>query len=1145
MYAIRRLIISTDTPGSTRDLGGSAGGGANRRIGWFVAMFFLLCSFQSIGQVNTGTLSGLVVDPSGASVGNAELAVRAVDTGYSRTIKSASDGAYSLADLPIGNYNLTATAIGFSKIEEKITIGVGEHVRVDLHLTVGAEDQTVEVQASGVNLAQDDASIGMLITNDIIQDTPLYLRNWDDLLRTVPGVQINRYTNQSGATSSGRTGSFNVNGVHSLQNNFILDGIDNNTFSENVQELSTEAAHPSVDVIYEFNVITNPYSAEYGRAPGGVVSVNTRSGTNKIHGSAYEYVRNQYFDSFDYFTKQTAKEKAEDNQNQFGASLGGPIMRDRLFGFFNYEGTRIKQGLSRIYTVPLDNERIGDFSATAAAAAGVAPYPTVYNLSTCSAPYKAVNCKPLLNNSFQTDTSAKIDTAVAKLIALFPEPNDKQGGANYPEFNNFARTGGSTDFNNSYNGRVDWTPSQNDTIFARYNYFNRTRSIPGYFGGLADGTSTSAWGDQVLKGHSLVLGWTHIFNPHLVNDFRFGWVRDYSYAQQSPFALSEQAGSFVPGIPNDPAIGGGVPLTSFSNHTFLGSPDFLPKRQIPMLYQYNDTLSWTKGQHNLKFGTTIYAPMRNIFQDEPGTRGDLTFTGVFSSLGSPNGISDYADGLFGATEYAQLTNVFFVDQRLWMASGFVEDDWKATPKLTFNLGFRYDFATPALEGKNEIANFNPTGSGSLDFAKSGSLSARALVNPNKTNFGPRIGVSYSVDPKTVIRGGYGIYYTVLDRFGSEDQLALNPPFLVNKTPSSNTVPVLQPEVGFPTNFLDPTTINFNSLQNFHIRALNPTAKEPMVQQWSFGVQRELGSKWLAEVDYVGTKSTHLDVIYDYNQPIISGGVSTKVVPYPDFGQVEYTSPIGFGNYNGLQASLSRNMSNGLSLHAAYTYSHSLDNTPEEEETNSGDPPNGRNYGGWYGRSDFDVPHRISTSYVYELPFGRGKSMLNHGPASWVLGNWRTSGVYTFYSGHVFTANWGSESSLLDPYGYATAVPNVVGKVQYPHERTCWFYTTKNTACQLLGGSYSNAFADPGAYTVGDSGRNTLRGPQTQVFDAALMKKIPLYESIVGELRWEVFNVSNHPLFAPPSGNVSSGSAADITSLSGDPRVMQFAFRVDW
>ena len=231
---------------------------------------FLLSTGSLNAQVNTGSLSGLVLDQSGAAVAGTELTVTSADTGYSRTGKSLGDGAYSLPDLPIGSYNLTATANGFSQIQEKVRIGVGERIRLDLHLTVGAENQTVEVNATGVDLQRDDASIGMLVTSDVIEETPLYLRNWDDLLRVVPGVQISRYTNQSGATSAGRTGDFNVNGVHSLQNNFILDGIDNNTFSENVQELSTEASHPSVDVISQFNVITSPYSAEYGRSPGGL-----------------------------------------------------------------------------------------------------------------------------------------------------------------------------------------------------------------------------------------------------------------------------------------------------------------------------------------------------------------------------------------------------------------------------------------------------------------------------------------------------------------------------------------------------------------------------------------------------------------------------------------------------------------------------------------------------------------------------------------------------------------------------------------------------------------------------------------------------------------------------------------------------------
>jgi hypothetical protein len=1105
----------------------------------------LIGSAHLNAQVNTGSLSGSVTDPSGAAVAGAELSVKSSETGYTRTVKSLAVGDYTLPNLPIGNYSLMATAPGFSHIEVQVNIGVGERVRLDLRLPVGSADQSVEVTAKGVDLQHDDASIGTLVTNDVIAETPLYLRNWDDLLRTVPGVQISRYTNQSGATSAGRTGDFNVNGVHSLQNNFILDGIDNNTFSENVQELSSEASHPSVDVISEFNVITNPYSAEYGRSPGAVVSVNTRSGTNHIHGAAHEYVRNQYFDSFDYFTKQTTNVKPEDNQNQFGGSLGGPILRNRVFGFFNYEGTRIKQGLSRISTVPLDNERIGDFSTAAAAAAGVAPYATVYNLSTCSPPYTAANCVPLVNNSFVSDPTVKIDTAAAKLIALFPEPNDKQGGATYPEYNNFARTGAATDFNSSYDGRVDWTPSQNDTIFGRFNYFTRTRTIPGYFGGLADGTGTSAWGNQALKGTSFVLGWTRILSPSLVNDFRFGWVRDTSFGKQQPFDLSQTAGQFVPGIPVNPAIGGGVPLTAFTNHTYLGSPDFLPKSQVPMLYQFDDTLSWTRGKHSLKFGVNLFAPMRNIFQDEPGTRGDLYFAGVFSGLGNPSGITDYADGLFGAPYYAQLTNVFFVDQRLWMAAGFAEDDWKLTHKLTLNLGLRYDFATPPYEGGNHMANFNPAGSGSLVDAKSGSLGDRALVDPNTTNFGPRIGVSYAIDPNTVIHGGYGAYYTLLERIGSENEMALNPPFLVNKTPSSTTVPVLKPEVGFPSNFLDPSTIDYTALQAFHIRAVDPAKKEPMVQQWSLGAQHDFGHGWLAEMDYVGTKSTHLDLLYDYNQPYIVNNAVTSTVPYPNFGQVEYAAPVGYGNYNGLQASLSHAMSHGFSLHAAYTYSRTLDNTPEELENNPGGPPNGRNEAAWYGPSEFNVPQRVSVNYVYELPFGRGKTMLNSGPLSWALGNWRTSGVFTFYNGYPFTATWSNNNSLLDPYGYATDVPNVVGKPHYVGKPTCWFYDSGTSGCGTSGSGLSNAFANPGVGAVGNGSRNSLRAPNTIVFDGAVMKDFPVTESIKGQFRWEVFNAANHPLFAAPGGDVSNGQAAQITSLSGDPRVMQFAFRIDF
>jgi hypothetical protein len=1087
----------------------------------------------------------LATDPSGAALPHVTVQAKDESTGYTRTVQTDAAGAYSFQDLPIGQYTVKVSASGLSPITEQVTLAVGQRAREDFHLQMGTTEQSVEVNAGSLMLSPDDASISTVVGSETIEETPLSLRNWDDLLRVVPGVQISRFTQQSGATSAGRVGDFNVNGIHSLQNDFILDGIDNNTFSENVQELSTESAHPSLDTIAEFNVITNPYSAEYGRSPGGVVSVNTKSGTNRFHGLGYEYVRNNYFDANDFFSDRHGLTKPKYNQNQFGGNIGGPILKNRLFFFFDYEGTRIKQGVLRTSTVPLPNERIGDFSPATAAAVGV-KYPTIYDPTTCSPAFSGSNCQPFANN---TVPSGSLDPTMQKLMALFPLPNTTTAGSP-PNVNNYIRNALLTDFEHNYDGRVDFALSSADTIFARYNYSTRNRGIPGYLGGLADGTSTSAWGNQILKAHSAVLGWTHILSQSMVNEFRFGWVRDYSYAQQQPFTQSQMAGSFVPGIPNNPAIGGGVPLTSFSNFAFEGSPDFLPKRQIPMQYQYNDTFSLVRGKQTLKLGTSIYLPMRNIFQDEPGTRGDLGFTGVFTCQHSApgkcvsgSGLS-YADGLLGYVQSTQLTNVFFVDQRLWMASGFFEDDWKVTPQLTLNLGLRYDFATPPLEAKNRMADFDPA-SGSLVFAKSGGLKSRAIVDPNYKNFGPRVGFAFSPDTKTVFKGGYGLYYSLFERFGSEDELALNPPFLINKTLTSNTAPVLSPSVGFPSNFLDPSTVNLAVLNSFHIRAMALNDPQPYVQQWSFGIQRQIGQDWAGEVDYVGTKSTHLDVIRDYNQPMISGGVSTGVVPYANFGQIEYTSPIGFGNYNGLQASLTRRFTNGFELRAAFTHSRSLDNTPQELESNSGDAPDGRNYAAWYGPSDFDVPNRVAVSYVYDLPFGRGKTMLQSGPLSWILGNWQTSGVYTFYNGHPFQVNEndGNHNSILDPYGYTTATPNLVGKPHMVGDPDCWFYSSKNSACGVKAPSgLSDAYAVTAVGAVGNVSRNSLRGPHIDVFDAALLREFPMKEGMNLEARWEVFNVTNTPEFGQPNGNITSGGVASITSLSGDPRVMQFALR---
>ncbi|GAC1359525.1 MAG: hypothetical protein NVSMB3_07070 [Acidobacteriaceae bacterium] len=1110
--------------------------GVRRRL--LFPLLALLPLASASAQINTSSLSGLIHDPSGANIAHVQIKATNRSTGFTRTVFTDDAGSYSFTAMPIGLYTVSVSDAGFAGINEEVQLDAAEKRREDFTLQVGSSQETVTVDASGSVLSPDDASLSTVIGTETILQTPLYQRNWDDLLRTVPGVQIARFTQQSGATSAGRTGSFNVHGIHSLQNNFILDGIDNNTISENVQELSTQAAHPSVDTIQQFTIITNPYSAEYGRAPGAALSVNTMGGTNRVHLLAFEYLRNDFFDATDFFTKRSGARKAQNNQHQFGGSVSGPVLHDRLFGFFNYEGTRIKQGVSRTSTVPLPNERIGDFSPATAASLGV-KYPTLYDPKTN---------QPFANNIIPT---ARLDKAVQGLMALFPQPN-RPG-----QLNNYFRNAGLTDNNDSYDGRVDWTASGKDNLFARYSYINRARFIPGNYGGIADGTSTSAFGRQKIESHSAVIGWTHVVSPRLVNDFHLGFIRNRSVAQQDPFGKNA-ADQFIPGVPNNPAIAGGVPLTQFANFTFIGSPDFLPKAQTPQQFEWVDAVSVALGRHSLKVGGTLYAPMRNIFQDEPGTRGDLGFTGIFSChRGGANQQCDggglsYADGLLGMAQSTQLTNVHFVDQRLWMVSGFVQDDWKATPKLTLNLGLRYDFATPALEAKNQQANFDPSangGSGGLVFAKSGSLKDRALVQINYKNFGPRVGMAYSVDSKTVLRAGYGYYYSMFERFGSENQLALNPPFLINKSlavASNATTPALVAQDGFPTNFLDPSAINLSKLQAFHLRTVDPHAPAPNVQQWSIGFQRELPMELTAEVNYVGTKSTHLDVLNDLNQPSIAAPGAPSKTPFPNFGYIEHANSIGYGNYNGLEATLSRRFRKGFSVRAAYTYSRSLDNTPEELESNSGAPPDGRNYAAWYGLSDFDIPHRFSLNYVYELPFGTGKAMLNHGPMAQIFGNFRTSGVYTYYSGHPFTVNGGGGlAAALDPFGAATATLNLIGKPTIVQNPDCWYFAAQNKQCLVNAPGLSNAFALPAPGVVGNSGRNTLRGPRTDVFDAALLREFPIRETTNLEFRWEVFNVTNTPEFGQPNNNFSSGAAGQITSLSGDPRVMQIALRLSY
>jgi hypothetical protein len=1088
-----------------------------------VSAFLYVFGFSAFGQVNTASLTGLVTDPSGSAVPNAKLTAHSQTTNLERVVETDSAGNYFFGSLAIGTWVITVEHAGFQPQQATVTLETAQKGREDFNLAVGQVQSTVTVEAAAPQLSPDDASVSSVVDNTYVSQFPLLLRSWDDLLNVAAGVQLSRYTEQGGATSAGRTGGFNAHGVRSLQNNFILDGVDNNSISENVQELTTQVVRPSVDTIQEFKVLTNPYSAEYGRSPGAAVVVTTKGGTNQFHGVAYEYLRNRVLDANDFFSNRSGLPKPENVQNQFGGNLGGPIKKDKLFGFFDYEGTRVRRGASRITTVPLANERVGDFSP--GSAPGVT-YPVIYDFT---------NNQPFPGNKIPT---ARLDPVMLNLMTLFPNPT--QGG----QLNNFVRNATISDDTDRYSARGDWAATDQDSVFVRWTYSARARHIPGNFGGIADGTASSSGGLQNLNAFGVTLGYNHVFGARIVNEFRFNVGRDNSYAQQDPFGLNKTS-DYIPGVPVNAAVDGGVSRTTFAGfNTFIGSPDFLPKFQKTLQYQFNDAVSLNFGRHAIKVGGDLRAPVRNIFMDVPGTRGSLNFDRIFTcqrnsalQCVSSTGLS-YADSLLGYVQSAQLTNVYFVDQRLFMASFFVADDFKVNRKLTLNLGLRYDFSAPAVNGKNYQTNFNPAGAGSIVTAKDGSLTDRALVNPDYNNWAPRVGIAYQINDKTVLRAGYGMFYQLFERYGSEDQLSLNPPFLINNTPavaSTATSPVFFLRNGFPLDFLDPAKLD---LRRVRVRAVNPESPSPTVQQWSFGIQRTLPAHLFLQADYVGTKSTHLTALSDYNQPV------NGALPYPNFGYIEYRNPTGNGHYEGLDLTMERRFQNDLTFRLAYTWSKSIDNVAEPLNTNSGNAQDGRNYTTWRAVSDFDIPQRVVLSYVYDLPFGKGKKMANSGPLMWIIGGFRTAGSYTYAAGRPFTVGAGSSlSNALDPYGAVTAVPNIIGPIATPHDVDCWFYNSRQSACQTLAPSSTDGFQLQSTGQLGNAGRNILRAPNTRVFDFSLQRDFPIREAMGLEFRWEVFNLFNTTQFSLPNRDFSSSSAGTITTLASDPRVMQFALRL--
>jgi hypothetical protein len=1052
---------------------------------------FLLHAPAAHAQVDRATLSGVVKDTGGGVVPGATVLATNLATNLESQQVTTDTGSYQIVNLIPGRYRIDVELTGFKKSSQVVTLEVGQRARVDFELAVGSLAETVVVTETTQLLNANDATLGAVIPQMQVSNLPLSIRNWDDLLALVPGVQGDRYTEQGGGTSFGRTGGINVHGARALQNNFLLDGVDNNSISENVQELTSQVSRPSVDAIQEFKVVTSPYSAEYGRSPGAAVSVSTKSGTNAFHGTGYEYFRNDSMDSIDYFSQRAGASVPKNDQNQYGGNLGGPVVKDKGFFFTDYEGTRITRGVTRLTRVPTADERAGIFT---------------------SAIRDPLTGQPFANNMIPQN---RIDPYATGIMNLVPLPNQ-------PGANNFFRTADLLDNADRWLGRADWKPSASDNVFGRYIYSNRERQIPGAFGGVVDGTGTSAFGNQTIKTNAFVGGWTRVMSSNKVNEFRISWSQATSDAVQQSFGLTPPASATIPGSVTNPIVAGGLPGVAIDTYFGgsglgrIGSPDFLPKFQHTNQFEFIDTLSWLKGDHALKAGADLIMPMQNEFMDVPATRGSLRFRGTFTG----NAMADY---LLGYVSDLQLSNVFVTEQRHSAQMFFVQDDWKVNSRLSLNFGLRYDFMTPALEANNAQTNFNPAGTGSLIFATDGSLAERSLVNPDRNNFAPRAGVVYKLDDRTILRGGWGIFYNLFDRVGSEDQLSLNLPGLVNKTITQTSgSPVFFLQQGFPAGFLNVPNLDpaAGQLTTVRLRSVDQNDPNTMTTQASAGVQRDIAATMVLSADFVYTRGSNLATLVNLNQPLptAAGNNAVGALPYPNFGFIEWRADNGRSDYKGVDVGLEKRYARNYAFGVAYTVGKSQDNASEQLTTQGSNafPQNARDFESWFGPSDYDVRHRLSMNFVWGLPLGDNA----------FAKDWTVSGIYAVRSGRPFTVTQSSNNVGTS----MTGLPNVTGDASAPGPKTVdkWFDTT--------------AFSAVPSGTFGNELRNRLIGPGFQNFDLTIQKQIRMGATGV-TLRWDIFNVFNTVNFGLPNKDIATAATfGTISSLASDPRTMQIAIR---
>jgi len=1217
-------------------------------------------------QVDTGSITGVVSDASGAVVSGAKVTLTNEGTGVSLATTTGSDGVYKFSPVRVGSYKLEVTSQGFQTTTQSgVVVNIGSNVGLNFALKPGSQTETVEVTGAIPVLQTQDASVGQVIDQRGVNDLPLNGRNFTFLAQLVQGVNSPQPDTRGNAAS----GAFSANGFRPAQNNYMLDGIDNNSDTVDFLNGTNFVVLPPVDAIQEFRVQTTNFSAEYGRSGAAVLNATLKSGTNQFHGSAWEFFRNDALDARDFFEHDcnngvcTPRKKAELRWNQFGGTIGGPIIKNKVFFFGDTQFWRLRQGQPQIGSVPTAAERASGYTnmqdllqtgtTQAADALGrVFPKGTVFDPATTRAVGSSFVRDPF---GFSTCTGGpsftlsscpglnilpanRLDANAINLLNLYPAPT------NTGLVNNYANSPVLIQNEKQFDVRLDLNLSQKDQLYYSFSYDDKPELIPSIFGGVADGGGFFQ-GNQTANSQHSALVWNHTFSPTTINVARVGL--NYLHTTRNiPEAnnLSDLPGSFgILGIPQEKE-NGGLPALSIGGLQTLGGNAFLPSDEVTSTIQVTDDFTKIYGKHTFKMGFEQQHVKFSTLQP-PWSRGQFDFNGAYTEIPNttdnttgraqfllaPSASSVGGPDFVGGPNRVFASNISLSDNGKNYWGAYIQDDWKVSSKLTLNLGLRWDYFTLVYDHYGKQANFVPFGpptgspmylvpqssnSAAGNFSPSfNSLLAtdgialavtnkygKGLGNSQKSNFAPRFGFAYQVTPKFVARGGFGIFYNGFENRGYSPNLGENYPFqfsfdfnhqndwtpIIYSSPcpagtatASNSATL---ETGFSCIPLTPAVVNAQGLQ---LRGIQFDYDTPYSMGANFTLQYQLTPSMSVQAGYVTTLGRHLEVFPGSNQvsalfapgTTLTKATPTSVVPtpaqgglqFPDFGQgASYAATWGSSYYHGLQTNVTKKFSGGLSFMAAYTYSKVRSDALDLLNGFAGNgyrapyvPGVGIHHD--YGLANFDIRNVFHLSGGYELPFGKGKSMMGNatGAKNAIVGGWALQWIVNLQGGQPFKIDCPSGATAAGTACYAFVLPG--------HDPRTPIHIKPDGNPAMLNAS---AFAQPckvgaapgpgcipgttPADILGGDQPSQIAGPPFYRLDLSLFKNFQLTERFRLEFRSEFFNLFNHPNFNYPgfggngvsavsgSTDFTGGTFGEIGSTRDnplDPREIQLALKL--